>query len=118
MRKGFGSPPPAGFEVIRPLINFFIRDADGNAVTSFDPKMQLIVRFTQHDLDVAGELKQDLVFAYYDQNQEKWIKHSPGLPNVRRHTFFDGFEGFNGFCGFDAITLDTWPGDPGGAWGV
>ncbi len=124
VRKVFGSPLAGGFQVIRPLVNFFIRDLQGNPVTNFKPSMQLIVRFTQHDLDEAANLGQDLVFAYFDLNigtSGEWVQLAPGLPNVKRHTFFEGFEDFESFAGyrgFDAITLNAWPPDPGGAWGV
>ncbi len=118
VRKGFGSPLAAGFQVIRPLVNFFIEDATGNPVIAFKPPMEFLVRFTQHDLDEAAKLRGDLVFAYYDLANNVWVLLPPARPNVTRHIFFEGFDGFGGFRGFDAITLDAWPADPSGAWGV
>ena len=118
VRKRFGSPLAANFQVIRPLVNFCFKDANDKAVTGFKPPLELIVWFTQHDLDEAEKLEKELVFAYYDIGRNVWVPLPPTLANVTRHMLPGDFVSSDGNRGFDAITLDSWPADPAGAWGV
>ncbi|GMQ78033.1 MAG: hypothetical protein BMS9Abin02_0529 [Anaerolineae bacterium] len=120
VRKRSGSSPDTDdFKVIRPLVNFYIKDPNLKEQVDFKGRMELLIRFTQHDLKMADELEGKLVFAYYTED-DGWIRLDPDDNNAEgtRHMFFDGFDGFDGYRGFDAIIVNYWPADPSGAWGV
>ena len=125
-RKRFGTPPEDDFfKVIRPVVNFWIEDAEG-PVTLFNPPMELIVRFTQHDLDAIDEVKKEfpdfkkkapgedleLVFAYFDLENRGWVLLQTPDYAVEK------IGPFAGFGGLHVIKMSEWPADPGSAWGV
>lgn len=119
VRKRFGSAPDtAQFTVIRPLVNFAFRERIDDAFADITPPIELLVRFTKHDMDEANAATDDpareLVFAHYDTVKGDWIRH----PYRIRHIYSNDFHGFDGFGGYDIIEIDAWPADPGGAWGV
>ncbi len=142
-KKDSKDPPSTDdFTVIRHLPNFWIEDDNGVAVLNFSPPMELLVRFTQDYLvaarDIIAEKQKndgteaidveseepdvELVFAYFDPDQNGeaggWVRLPRPGDTLRQHTFFEDFDGFGGFRGFQAITVTTWPDDPGTAWGV
>ena len=120
VRKRFGSAPDTSdYKVIRPLVNFGIFNNVAIPPDYEISSVELLVRFTKHDLVEADKLiakieKEDsdyaatlqLVFAYYIESTNTWVKQIPNPPDVVRHHYSSNFPGFNGFGGYDVIKLN------------
>lgn len=96
------------FKPGRLVINFIAVDADDEdeMLETFDPPLELTVRYTKADMDRAGG--NPLTLAYYDEVNRKWVKFTEA-----DHEF--KLEG-TGTGGFGRARIREW-GDPQISWG-
>jgi hypothetical protein len=98
------------FTPFRPVITLGLVNAQNTSevLTRFDPAVEVRVRYTQQDLQRAGD--RPLVLGFWDGG--KWVKFGKG----NKHTFRLEAIGQGQAGGFAVVEISDWT-DPPCAWG-
>jgi hypothetical protein len=104
-------PVPGGFQPRRLVINVVVEDEDapGTYRAEFDPPLELKVRYTKADQDLAQRAGRPLTLAFWDGSQ--WVRFTRA-----KHQFELQPDANPQSGGLGSVKISRW-GDPPVAWG-